>query len=264
MLTCTKCGQSIQAGNRFCGYCGTPSPSVSPPIALQVAPTPPKKPSIQARLILIKGEGFDGVSYQLHAQKHPIGRLFGTIVFPEDRYLSAKHANLYYQDQQLMLDDDGSVNGVFIKLKQPIELQDGDRFLVGEQLLRFELRSSYLPSAHAPKGDGETLFYGCPAEEKLYFRLIHLMRTGQEGIIHYATSPSVNLGREQCDLSFPFDRHISGRHARVYQEGSRFFLQDIGSKNGTFFRIPRPYELKHGDYFFVGQQLMRVEIVSPS
>ncbi len=215
----------------------------------------------KARLILIKGEGFDWVSYQLHAQEHLIGRMYGTIVFPDDRYLSPKHANLYYDGGQLYLRDEGSTNGVFLRLIEPVELRDGDYFLSGEQLMRFDQRTEYDALTLPPDAmkDG-TQFYGCAPSEAIQFRLTHFFRGQRQGSIFHATNPSVSLGREQCDLSFPFDRHISGRHARVYKEGTRYFLQDVGSKNGTYYRLNSPYRLKHGDSFFVGQQLMRVEL----
>ena len=37
-------------------------------------------------------------------------------------------------------------------------------------------------------------------------------------------------------------------------------LTDLGSKNGTFVRINDESPLDHGDYVFLGQQLLRVEI----
>ena len=37
-------------------------------------------------------------------------------------------------------------------------------------------------------------------------------------------------------------------------------LTDLGSKNGTFVRITDESPLNHGDYVFLGQQLLRVEV----
>jgi pSer/pThr/pTyr-binding forkhead associated (FHA) protein len=37
-------------------------------------------------------------------------------------------------------------------------------------------------------------------------------------------------------------------------------ISDLGSKNGTFVRIGDETQLIHGDYVFLGQQLLRVEI----
>ncbi len=256
-MNCSKCGHAIQPGSRFCGNCGA---LVEPQQSQFTEPTSPKKRKIQATLTLIKGEGFDGVEYQLNADEHIMGRLYGTILFPEDPYLSMEHANLYYKGDQLFIEDKNSVNGVFIKIHHPVELKDGDLFLTGEQLFRFEIIDNYKKIPNLNLQQHQTKFYGCPPEEQLYFRIVHLFRNGQEGAVYYASSPSVNIGREQCELSFPFDRHISGRHARVYKENNSFYLQDLSSKNGTFHAISAPYNLLNGDHFFVGQQLMRVEI----
>ena len=38
-----------------------------------------------------------------------------------------------------------------------------------------------------------------------------------------------------------------------------FQLNDLGSRNGTYVRIRGERELAHGDYLFIGQQLLRVE-----
>ena len=42
--------------------------------------------------------------------------------------------------------------------------------------------------------------------------------------------------------------------------GTSFQLVDLGSKNGTFLRIHEEAPLQHGDYVFIGQQLLRVEV----
>lgn len=268
MLTCPQCANQVPDGYRFCWNCGSSleskpdnqpvqqatAPALSEPISV-----PPV--TIQAQLTLVKGEGFPGISYKLRAREHQMGRLYGTILFPDDQYLSHQHANLYYDHDKLFLTDEGSINGVFIKIRDTVPLQHGDHFLVGEQLIRFEKVDSYEPYPGAtPKPNDDAKFYGCPAEKQLCFRLVHLFRNHEEGAILYASSPNVRLGREHCDLSFPFDRHISGRHARVYEENGAFFLQDLSSRNGTFLRLSQPYQLQDGDYFFAGQQLFRVEI----
>ena len=40
----------------------------------------------------------------------------------------------------------------------------------------------------------------------------------------------------------------------------RFTISDLGSKNGTFVRITEEAPLQNGDYVFLGQQLLRVEM----
>lgn len=262
-MICNECSAKIPDGYKFCGRCGSPTPPepVVEEIPVQEPePLPPAR-AITARLVLVKGEGFEGITYQLSGSEHSLGRIDGTVLFPEDRFLSPKHAMLFYENDKLFIRDDGSKNGVFLKLQDPVALKDGDCFLAGEQLLRFDDSHTYKAMDLSSESNQEdTQFYGCPQEEEILFRVTHLFRNQEEGAVFYSTSSSMGIGREQSDLSFPFDRHISGRHARVYQENSQCFLQDLGSKNGTFYRISESQELKDGDYFFVGQQLIRVEI----
>jgi pSer/pThr/pTyr-binding forkhead associated (FHA) protein len=48
---------------------------------------------------------------------------------------------------------------------------------------------------------------------------------------------------------------------RTYTAEKRFGLRDLGSSNGTFYRIDNgEIEVSHGDQFRIGQQLLRIEI----
>lgn len=42
-----------------------------------------------------------------------------------------------------------------------------------------------------------------------------------------------SIGREDCDLTIA-DRHISRKHAQLLFENGRFYVEDMGSSNGTF------------------------------
>ena len=85
---------------------------------------------------------------------------------------------------------------------------------------------------------------------------------GGEGRIVSAQGAALTMGREGNTLNFPQDRFISGRHARLdaASDSHHVILTDTGSRNGTFVRTKGALELFHGDYLFVGQQLLRVEI----
>ena len=210
----------------------------------------------RAKLVLIKGEGMDGVAYHLNSTEHVVGRLDGAILFPEDLMLSPKHSNFVYQDGKLVVRDESSRNGIFLRIRNPAPLQSGDTFLVGEQLLRVDLSQEDQPIT--PDADG-TYFYGSP-RRPCRFRLTQLLRGGSVGFVYRARADSVTMGREGNDVNFPQDPFISGRHARVDHTGDAFVLTDTGSKNGTFVRIKGEAPLSHGDYVFMGQQLLRVEV----
>jgi len=56
---------------------------------------------------------------------------------------------------------------------------------------------------------------------------------------------------------------MSGNHARVEMTGpGQFQLVDLDSRNGTFLRIRGERSLAHGDYLFLGKQLLRVEMTA--
>lgn len=218
--------------------------------ALQQQPVVP-------RLVVIKGEGGDGATYHLQGTTTTIGRSSADITFSEDPFLSPEHAKFTSQDGRLFVQDLGSANGVFLRIKKPTPLIDGSYLLVGEQLLRLH---------HHPFGDGApneegTYFYGSPRPTG-EFQVIQVLAGGGEGRTTTADGASLSMGREGNTMDFPDDRFISGHHARLdaSSDGDHVLLTDTGSRNGTFIRLTGAQELFHGDYLFVGQQLLRVEI----
>jgi pSer/pThr/pTyr-binding forkhead associated (FHA) protein len=270
---CPSCGTMVAPDFRFCPSCGKPREASAPVAAdggVVGGQAPGKKPpktmffsAMQAprpKLILIKGEGMDGVSYMLSGTDHVAGRLEGAILFPEDPLLSPRHANFVYRDNKLFVRDEGSANGVFVRIMRPQQLQPGALFLVGEQLLRVEaVKDEAVP---APDQDG-TYFYGSPKRPSK-LQLVQMLAGGYPGMVWRAREDQLTIGREGNDVNFPDDPFISGRHATVAavesREGPKFQLTDLGSKNGTFIRVPDETPLHHGDYVFIGQQLLRVEI----
>jgi len=56
-----------------------------------------------------------------------------------------------------------------------------------------------------------------------------------DGLIFTIHEGSVTIGREKDqDISLPLDLSISRSHARITFEEEKFWLEDLGSKNGTF------------------------------
>ena len=72
----------------------------------------------------------------------------------------------------------------------------------------------------------------------------------------------LTVGRSNAaELCFPEDAGLSRQHFAFESDGDGgWTIQDLGSKNGTFVRVSGESPLFHGDYVFVGQQLLRVEI----
>jgi pSer/pThr/pTyr-binding forkhead associated (FHA) protein len=211
----------------------------------------------KAKLILIKGEGMDGISYHLNSTDHLAGRVEGAILFTEDKWLSPKHANFYYSGNKLKVRDENSVNGLFLCLRGETTIPDGATFLAGEQVFRVELVPEYNDE---PLEDG-TYFFSSPRREHT-FKVIQLLEGGGEGMIVHAKEGRIEIGREGGDMNFPNDPYISSKHLKVVFTNGALKINDLGSKNGTYIKTSSECPLSHGDYLFLGKQLLRVEITN--
>jgi pSer/pThr/pTyr-binding forkhead associated (FHA) protein len=251
---CKSCSTPVPMGHKFCGRCGA---AIPPEILnartqffgqLQV----PGK----AKLILIRGEGVEGLSYQLNAEQHIVGRN-GQLVFPDDPFVSPRHANLFYRNGKLVVRDEGSLNGVFLRVRGTIEVSPGDFFLAGEQLFRMEGTPKV---SDAPAADG-TYFYSSP-KHQVQFKITQILQGGAHGMAVCARGSSLQIGREGGDLNFPGDLYMSASHCKLEESNGKLSLTDLNSRNGTYVRLKAERELGHGDYLFIGRKLLRVEITA--
>ncbi len=207
-----------------------------------------------ARLRLIRGDGADGFTFQLNSEEHTAGRVEGAILFPDDPMVSSSHATFLYRDGQLRVRDNGSRNGTFMRVYDPVRLGDGEVFLCGEQVLEFQSYRAPRPSAI---NDGAA-FGGTPMGP-WEFRLVQQLQGGRTGRAFCSTKASVTVGREDCDMNFFHDRFISRYHSRIELQDGSAYLRDLDSRNGTYVRLNNETALKDGDYVFIGRQLLRVE-----
>ena len=71
-FVCRSCATPVPLAHKFCGRCGSPVPPEILSARTQFfgqLQAPGK-----AKLILIRGEGVEGLSYQLNAEQHVVGR----------------------------------------------------------------------------------------------------------------------------------------------------------------------------------------------
>jgi pSer/pThr/pTyr-binding forkhead associated (FHA) protein len=143
------------------------------------------------------------------------------------------------------------------------ELADQDLFLVGQQVLRFEVVK------HAEEGFGVasengTLLFGTPAAPR-HARLSQRTVEGVARDVFHVRKAETVIGRELGDIVFTDDPFLSRRHAILRMHGGddgsprRFTLADLGSSNGTFLQVREEVRLQHGDHFRIGQQLFRFD-----
>jgi pSer/pThr/pTyr-binding forkhead associated (FHA) protein len=251
-FVCRSCSSVVPTGHKFCGRCGA---AVPPEILnAQTLFFGDMQNPAKAKLILIRGEGMEGLSFHLKAEQHVVGRS-GQLVFPDDLFVSPKHANFFYREGKLVVRDEGSLNGVFIRVRGTVDIHPSDVFLAGEQLFRLEAT----PRATDGQDPDGTYFYSSPKHPSP-FRLVQVFQGGAIGMIVCARGNSLQIGREGSDLNFPVDLYMSGAHCKIEESGGKFTLTDMSSRNGTYLRIKTERELGHGDYVFVGRKLLRVEL----
>ncbi|WP_158542247.1 FHA domain-containing protein [Lujinxingia litoralis] len=252
---CANCKAVVPEEHFYCGRCGASYNEDGRQEANETLFFGAMQAPGRAKIILISGQGLEGLSYHLNSTSHVAGRGKGVILFPDDPYLSEKHASFFYRANQLYLRDEKSLNGTFLRIREAHELKDGDEFLIGQQRFRLELLD--LKSEYPMRED--TLMYVSPPRP-FKFRLVHVLKGGRPGAAYCNGENTVTLGREGADVIFPDDRHVSKHHARVSWRDGKVWLEDLDSKNGSYVRIAQEVALSHGDYVFLGSELMRVEI----
>jgi len=272
---------------------GFPVPASAPPAAVPAAasPLPPAAPPAQpaavdarqtaaqaatlptyGRIVLITKEGAEGASYPVR-ENVDIGRAEGEVVIADDRYLSPRHARLTRRSEvgkaaEFVLVDLASTNGVYLRLGRDgvaqAPLEDQDLFLVGQQVLKFDVVRD-AEEGLAPATQHGTLLFGTPSGPR-YARLSQRTVEGIARDVFHVQKPETVIGRESGDIVFTDDPFLSRRHAVIKFDPAarRFLLADLGSSNGTFVQIRGQVTIRSGDQFRIGQQLFRVDLSSAS
>lgn len=238
---------------KFCASCGLPlgqrASAAAPPAA--AAPAATGGTSFPAKLTVLRADGSEAGSFDLPPASTTVGRELGGI-FGGDAYLSPEHAVFARRNGKLYVNDVGTLNGTYIKLKRevPEPLADGQMFRIGQEICKYERL------AMKPPVDGvETM--GSPAAG--YVGRIALV-TGREQSSNAYPLPEtgVHIGRERGHILFPEDGYVSGLHCSITCQGDSVMLTDLGSSNGTFVRVVGEREVIDGDVLLMGQQLFRV------
>jgi len=266
-LTCSFCSAPLKPGHRFCGSCGkpaappSPTPRGQPPPTGGPALTPvpftlprvPPRGSGRIRLVLVRADGQPGRVFEVEKDEAVCGRTDGDVRLPDDPTVSPRHARFTLAGGVLRVEDLGSVNGTFLRLKEPRHISIGEELRIGRQLLRLEP----LPRP-APAGDHGTIPWGTK-DPGCRFRLSQLLEGGGLGEIFPLRDGENVVGREAGDVTFPSDRYVSARHARIEVKGAEVVVSDAGSSNGTYVKLTGAADVVIGDQLLVGGQLLRVE-----
>jgi len=247
--------QSAHAGSIPAHAAPAPAPMHQPQMPAQVRVMPNQQTGF--RLVVVHRDGTDGITYNLLGDQIDIGRTEGDLLF-EDPHLAPRHARINASLTGRVLTPLETRNGVYVRLRGPVDLQDGDYLLMGKQVLRFELVSEPERNVRPALEHGVVVF-GTPVRPP-WARLRQITPAGVGRDIFHLSRPDIVLGREIGDIIFSEDEFMSRRHAQVSYRNGRGHLEDLGSSNGTFLRLRGPHGLASGDLIRLGDELLRFEI----
>jgi double zinc ribbon protein/FHA domain-containing protein len=92
-------------------------------------------------------------------------------------------------------------------------------------------------------------------------RLVAIRRDGADGEAHPFRTDKVALGRREGDVTFASDPYLADRHARLELRGGRWFIVDLGSRNGTFVRTRGAVILGAHEVMLAGKQVMAIDLL---
>ncbi len=256
-VICAGCGKTIAANFAFCGSCGFRLKSATDGVAAAGTPAPkaavvaptPAKPLPRGHLTLIRPDGSEGGMHPLQQNENLVGRGQGSL-FDADPYLSPRHAEFILGEDGLTVRDLKSLNGVFIRIAQEERLESGDIFRIGQELLRFDV------IAPATALEDGTEIIGTP-NPGFWGRISVIVGRDVDGPAFPLFDEAIVLGRERGDILFLEDGYVSGTHSQLTVRDGQVYLSDLGSSNGTFFRIRGSRVIPSGSLMLLGQQLFR-------
>ena len=185
-----------------------------------------------------------------------------------DLLASRTHARIFQRSGQYFIADLESMHGTLIngkKLREPVLLHNNDTIEMGETRIR--VLAEEQPDAEKAESitdnDLEQEDFTRVMDQDELYRLIHwqLVALNPESIkdtVFPLDKEEIFLGRTVGDILLA-DDSVSNPHALISREGSRYFLEDKGSTNGTFVnneQVQEKRELQEGDTIRLGRVIL--------
>ena len=181
----------------------------------------------------------------------------GAVSLEGEHFCHAREALLRFVKGRLWLTDLEGGNGVFLRIRTPVELELGDEFVIGDQLVRVDKN----PVADDGPDPDPTYFYSSPKWPSS-FRIVQILEGGALGACVVARGNTLQIGSAIGDLVFPDDPLVGAQHCVVEEQAGSVVLTDLNSRTGVFVRIRGEQEVSHGDELLVGRTRLVVDLKS--
>ncbi len=240
----------------------SPPPLPNQPISLVRPPEPEavplvRPPRVRFRIHVLRSLVGGPDIYEPRGDEIVLGST-GGISLPGEKFCHPSEAVLQWKNDKLWLEDIDGGNGVFWRVRTPVELEPGDEFIIGDQLLRIEKN----PSADDGPDPDPTYFYSSPKWPSS-FRVVQIFEGGAPGATVVARGTTLTIGSSVGDLVFADDPLVSEQHCFVEEQAGSIVVTDLQSRTGVFVRVKGAQQIDHGDQLVVGRTRLAVDL-SPS
>ncbi len=251
---CPSCRAGAKADDRFCQSCGFSFSDLS-------VTTPTAGQAVRLRVIA-SGFGSADQEFVIDAAGSTLGRKGAQHNIDFDPYLSPVHFSLRNEGGSLVLRDEGSYNGTFLRAQVRRELRAGEEFIAGGQ--RFVLLGAGGPTMVAKAQDADaTWMSGSPQQHQLFaaLRLMHKGESGNGlgGPVMLRAGPVVSVGSKDCSVCFANDERMAARHFELHLQATKVELAPLDPAAPVFVRIRQSTAVQQGDEILAGEVRFRVE-----
>jgi len=175
---------------------------------------------------------------------------------PEGPKLPVVKARFSLLEGQPTVEDGGPTGRIYIRLIATYTLEEGDIVAMGTRQFKFVCKPEVVAAATTL---GKTLLHVSDLLKEPAAEFLAINPDGSSRPEKYPLrGEEVTFGRTNATYTFETDRLMSRSHARVYQRGEDFFLEDLSSRNGTFVMVCGKAPVPFGAPVLVGKQMFRV------
>lgn len=192
---------------------------------------------------------FEGYSLKLHESggaqrtipinknKITIGRTDENDIVLHSPYISRLHARMVWEEGSFYIEDVNSSLGTLVNGKKisRIKLKNNDKIKLGATGITFM----------EPGTDDNEAVKAADSDICVQESMFMLVAKSKDGKIkeYNLSLEGLMIGRAPTNDVILEDKRVSRRHARIYDENGKVFIEDLGSNNGTFLEgrkiIPR-------------------------
>jgi pSer/pThr/pTyr-binding forkhead associated (FHA) protein len=215
----------------------------APTIGKAVCQVPPdgKVSSDHPSLLMLRGKE-KGSQFELLSD-FCIGRNEDADITVDHSEASGRHTDFFRDNERWVMRDLGSTNGTWLngtKIEE-VYVRHGDIIEVAYH--EFLFREPGRPTAPSGRKAPSVVIRAKGAVREKRQRL----------------AASLYIGRDKRNIICLDNPLVSGEHARIFNEGRHYFIEDLGSTNGTWVKgqkISHKVMLEHGDPIFIGETII--------